>query len=97
MVPSFLRETILLIGAGAATAIPLLFFSAAAQRNPLTVLGILQYIAPSTQFVLGVFVSDEYFDGLRLIGFATIWLGLAIFAADALCTYRQRIRSGPSR
>lgn len=87
-----LRETLLLVGAGAATATPLLCFSAAAQRIPLTLLGILQYISPSIQFVLGVFVFDEYFDGMRLMGFAIIWLGLAVFAADAMRTYRLRAR-----
>lgn len=84
------RETLLLMGAGVATATPLLFFAAAAQRIPLTLLGILQYIAPSTQFVLGVFVYGEYFDGARLVGFVIIWLGLAVFAFNAMRSYRRR-------
>jgi chloramphenicol-sensitive protein RarD len=84
------RQTALLVGAGAATATPLLFFSAAAQRIPLSLLGVLQYIAPSIQFLLGVFAYGEDFDSERLIGFAIIWLALALFAGDAVLFYRRR-------
>lgn len=83
-------DALLLISAGAATAVPLLFFSAAAQRIPLSLIGLLQYIAPTLQFLLGVFVYGEAFGAKQLIGFAIIWLALVLFAADALAANRRR-------
>jgi chloramphenicol-sensitive protein RarD len=77
------------VGAGVATATPLLFFSAAAQRISLSLLGILQYIAPSLAFLLGVFVYGEEFGSERLVGFVLIWLALAIFTTDAVYSYRR--------
>lgn len=53
-------------------------------------LGVLQYIAPSIQFLLGVFVYGEMFDSQRLVGFLMIWGGLAIFTGDAVYRYRRR-------
>lgn len=85
-----MTQTLLLVGAGVATATPLLFFAAAAQRIPFSVLGVLQYIAPSIQFLLGVFVYGEMFDSQRLVGFLMIWGGLAIFTGDAVYRYRRR-------
>jgi chloramphenicol-sensitive protein RarD len=70
---------IFLIGTGAVTSIPLLLFASAARQIPLTVIGILQYIAPTLQFLIGVFLYHEAFDQSRLIGFSLVWLALIIF------------------
>ncbi|QSB14326.1 EamA family transporter RarD [Natronosporangium hydrolyticum] len=81
---------ILLLLAGAITAVPLLFFAGAANRIPLTALGILQYLAPTLQFLLGVLLFAEPMPPTRLAGFALVWLALAIFTADGLRRARQR-------
>lgn len=81
--------TALLVGAGIVTVVPLLAFSGAATRIPLTALGILQYLAPTVQFLLGVLVLGEPMPLTRLAGFALVWLALAVFTADAL-TRRRR-------
>ncbi|HZX28389.1 MAG TPA: EamA family transporter RarD [Telluria sp.] len=74
----------LLAGLGPTTAIPLLLFAAGARRIPLSVLGILQYISPSMQFLLGVALFHEPFSGARLAGFVLIWGALALYAAEGL-------------
>lgn len=74
-----LRTDFLLIGTGAVTSIPLLLFASAARQIPLTMIGILQYIAPTMQFLIGVFLYHETFDQTRLIGFSLVWLALIIF------------------
>lgn len=70
---------LLMIGAGVVTTIPLLMFASAAKRIPLTMIGVLQYLAPTIQFLIGVFIYHEEFDTTRLIGFSMVWLALAIF------------------
>ncbi len=72
--------TILLIGAGAATAIPLLFFAKGAQRIPLSMLGFLQYIAPTIMLFLGIFVYHETFSKSDLLAFMFIWSALTIYS-----------------
>ena len=74
-----LSSDALMVGAGLVTTVPLLMFASAARRIPLTVVGILQYIAPTLQFLLGVLVYHESFDRTRFIGFAMVWLALLIF------------------
>ena len=74
----------LLVTSGLVTVIPLLLFAAAVQRVPLSVLGILQYIAPTTQLLLGVLVFGEPFSRTQLAGFSLVWLALAVFTADAV-------------
>jgi chloramphenicol-sensitive protein RarD len=74
----------LLVAAGPITAIPLLLFAAGARRIPLSVLGLLQYIGPTIQFALGVFLFHEAFTQGRLIGFLMIWGALALYAAEGL-------------
>jgi chloramphenicol-sensitive protein RarD len=59
------------------------------QRIPLTSVGILQYIAPTLQFLIGVFILHEPFDRARLVGFACIWLALAVFAGEGLWRSRR--------
>lgn len=70
---------LLLIGAGAATAIPLLFFAKGAQRIPLYMIGFLQYIAPTLTLILGIFFYGEPFSTVDLISFIFIWASLTIF------------------
>lgn len=74
----------LLIGGGLVTALPLMLFAFGARRIPYAAIGMLQYIAPTLQLLCGVLVFDEVFDQDRLIGFALIWLALAIFTSDAI-------------
>jgi chloramphenicol-sensitive protein RarD len=86
-----LGTDLLLIGAGLVTAVPLLFFGAAATRIPLTTIGLLQYIAPIMQFAIGVLVFGEDVPPLRLAGFALVWAALAALTAEALA-HRRRVR-----
>ncbi len=74
----------LLVGAGPATVLPLAFFSAAATRLPLSTLGLLQYVAPTCQFLIGVLVFHEAMSPLRWAGFALVWLALLLFARDGV-------------
>ena len=73
-----------LVAAGPVTAIPLLLFAAGARRITLSVLGLLQYIAPTMVFLLGVWMFHEAFSPTRLVGFAVIWSALAVYAAEGL-------------
>jgi chloramphenicol-sensitive protein RarD len=80
---------LLLMGAGAVTATPLIGFAYGARKLPLTVIGLLQYVAPSIAFCLGVFVYREHFTASHLITFALIWAGLAVYTGDTLRTLRR--------
>ena len=71
-----------LIALGPITAVPLLLFAAGARRLSMATLGIVQYLGPSIQFVIGVWVFGEAFSGARLVGFALIWLALVIYSLD---------------
>lgn len=82
---------LLLIGAGVVTSVPLLLFAAGARRITLTALGLLQYIAPTLQFLIGVLIFNEEFGLSRLIGFGMIWLALMLYSAEALIHRRQSI------
>lgn len=77
---------------GIVTAIPLLLFSAGAKRINLTTVGILQYITPTIQFLLGTFVFKEAFNVQRLVGFIMIWIALIIFTVETI--YFQRRAQG---
>lgn len=70
------------IGTGVVTVIPLLLFGAAAKRIPLSMLGFLQYIAPTLQLLVGVVVFKESMTAVELMGFITVWAALAIFSLD---------------
>jgi len=74
----------LLASTGLATAVPLLLFAAAARRVPLSTVGLLQYVTPLMQLSIGVFVYDEPMPPARLVGFAIVWLALAVFTVDSL-------------
>ncbi|MDP8221316.1 MAG: EamA family transporter RarD [Candidatus Stygibacter frigidus] len=75
-----MTTNILLIGSGIVTATPLLLFGQAARKIPLSTLGFLQYLAPTLQFLLGVFIFREQFQFPKLIGFSIIWIALIIFS-----------------
>ena len=82
----------LLATTGVVTAAPLLCFAGAANRISLTSLGLLQYIAPTLQFLLGVLVFDEPMPTARWVGFALVWCALAIFTVDSFTASRRRTR-----
>jgi chloramphenicol-sensitive protein RarD len=86
--------SMLLVAAGAVTVIPLLLFGSAAQRIPLATVGILQYLAPSFQFLLGVFAYGEAVSADRLIGFVLVWIALALYTGDNLRRGRAARRAG---
>lgn len=79
----------LLMVTGPLTALPLLLFAAGARRIPLATLGLLQYISPSIQFMLGVWLYQEPFDGARVLGFGLIWTALALYSAEGLWRSRR--------
>jgi chloramphenicol-sensitive protein RarD len=81
---------ILLVGAGLVTTIPLLMFASAAQRIPLTLVGILQYIAPTLQFLIGVLIYREPFSHEQLIGFSIVWAALIIFGVEGILARRPQ-------
>ncbi|WP_406686458.1 EamA family transporter RarD [Rossellomorea vietnamensis] len=83
---------LLLMGAGAATAIPLLFFSKGAQQIPLYMVGFLQYIAPTITLILGIFMYHEEFSVTHLVSFMFIWLALTVFTASRVQYARKRRR-----
>jgi chloramphenicol-sensitive protein RarD len=74
--------SILLFGAGAATVIPLLLFNGSTTRLPLSTVGLLQYITPTIMFVIGIYVNDEDISTTKVLGFAFIWLALAVLSRD---------------
>ena len=84
---------ILLVMAGPITAIPLLLFATGARKIPLSILGLLQYLSPTIQFLLGVWLFHEAFSSDRLVGFLMIWAALALFAGEGLL----RSRAAPGR
>ena len=84
-----LVSDLLMMGAGVVTTVPLLMFAAAAQSIPLTWIGILQYLAPTLQFLIGVLVFGETLSIQKLIGFSIVWLALIIFALEGWYQSRQ--------
>ena len=74
----------LLVAAGPVTTIPLLLFAAGARRMSMTLLGVLQYITPTLQLALGVWLYHEPFAAAKMIGFGLVWVGLAVFLLDGL-------------
>ena len=76
------RSTRWLVIGGPLTALPLLLFAAGARRLPLATVGLLQYLSPTIQLALAVWVFHEPFDRARLLGFGFIWAGLALYSAD---------------
>ncbi len=86
-----LKSDFLLICTGIMTTIPLLMFASAAKRIPLSMVGIMQYIAPTLQFILGVYVYNEAFSTTKLIGFSMVWMALIIYwLEDVLANRAQK-------
>lgn len=83
----------LLVFGGVLTALPLIGFAAAVQRIPFSLVGLLQYISPTLQLLIGVLVLHEPFDRNRAIGFAFIWVALALYAAEGLLRARRSLPS----
>ena len=80
-----------LVGVGPITAVPLLLFAAGARRLSMVTLGVLQYLSPTLQFMLGVWVFHEPFPAQRLVGFAFIWAALVLYSADGWRASRRAV------
>lgn len=85
-----LGTDLLLVFGGVVTAVPLIGFAYGVRRIPLSVVGLLQYIAPTLQLLLGVWFFHEPFDTARAVGFGAIWLGLALYAGEGLWRSRHQ-------
>jgi chloramphenicol-sensitive protein RarD len=81
--------SLLLGAAGVITAVPLICFGAAAARIPLSTMGLLQYLTPILQFLIGVLVFDEAMPASRWVGFALVWAALVVFTVDSLRAARR--------
>ncbi len=86
-------HTALLVGTGVVTALPLLLFGAAAPRVRLSTIGLLQYIAPVVQFVLGLVVFNEPMTAARWVGFGLVWLALVVVTTEAVVSLRRTARA----
>ena len=82
-------ETLLLVLTGIATGLPLLLFGSAARLVPLSTLGFVQYLAPSMQFLIGIFIYGEVFSVNRMIGFGLIWIALIVYSFDSVKANRH--------
>lgn len=82
----------IMAASGVITAVPLIFFGAAARRLPLTTIGMLQYLAPVLQFILALTVFGEDMPLERWIGFGLVWVGLALLTVDMIRTVRKNAR-----
>ena len=85
-----------IIALGPLTAVPLLLFAAGARRLSMTTLGLMQYIGPTIQFAVGVWLFHEPFSTARLIGFGFIWLALLVYTADGLRLARRNVATVPA-
>ncbi|MCX6159423.1 MAG: EamA family transporter RarD [Ignavibacteriota bacterium] len=81
---------LMIVGAGVITTIPLLLFASAAKRIPLSFIGILQYIAPTIQFLIGVLLYKEQFSTQQFIGYSLVWIALIIFGFNSFSSYRAK-------
>ncbi|MCE1180343.1 MAG: EamA family transporter RarD [Micrococcales bacterium] len=86
-------HTALLLSAGIVTAIPLLFFAAAARRVPLTTIGLVQFMTPVMQLIIGVVLLHEHMSSARWIGFGIVWIALLILSFDMLTNRPGRDRT----
>ena len=81
--------TALLIISGAVTTVPLVLFAMAAQRLPMATLGLMQYLAPTLQFLCGILLFGEKLSGGQIASFGLIWVGLILFASDGIATAQR--------
>ncbi|MDO9254200.1 MAG: EamA family transporter RarD [Bacteroidales bacterium] len=86
---SRLNDILLMLG-GPVTAIPLFWFGIAATRIPLSTLGFIQYLSPTIQLLIGIFVFSEHFDMAYMISFGLVWVGLGIYTYSVILTMKQR-------
>ncbi|GAA2720615.1 EamA family transporter RarD [Actinocorallia aurantiaca] len=82
-------NVLLILSLGVVTAVPLMLFNASAQRLPLTSLGLLQYVAPVLQFLVGLLIQHEAMPTSRWMGFTLVWVALSVLTWDALRTARR--------
>jgi chloramphenicol-sensitive protein RarD len=87
-------HSLLLLSTGIVTALPLLLFSAAARRLPLSVIGMLQYLAPVIQFLVGLLVFEEHMPAARWAGFLLVWVALVLLTVDGIRQARSAPRPG---
>jgi chloramphenicol-sensitive protein RarD len=87
--------SLLLVASGIVTSFPLIAFAHALRRVPLSLIGLMQYLAPTLQFLVGVLVFKESFDANRAVGFACIWISLALVAGDGLRQSRRNEAAAP--
>jgi chloramphenicol-sensitive protein RarD len=87
-----LGHALLLVSTGLVTAVPLICFGAAATRVSMTTIGLLQYLAPTLQFALGVFLFDEAMPPARLAGYCLVWTALVIFTYETITHRRRQLR-----
>jgi len=81
----------LLVSAGVVTAVPLIAFAGAASRVPLSRLGLMQYVTPTMQFLIGVLIRHEPLPPGRLAGFAVVWVALVLFTVDTATHHRRQL------
>ena len=86
-----LSTSLLLVGVGLATAVPLILFTKGARAVPLSTLGVLQYIAPTLQFIVGVLIFREGFSHAQTIGFTIVWTALLLYWLEGLVTRRRQV------
>lgn len=84
-------HALLLMSAGIMTAVPLLAFAGAAARVPLSRLGLMQYVTPTMQFLIGVLIRHEPLPPGRLVGFVLVWVALAVFTVDTATNHRRQL------
>jgi chloramphenicol-sensitive protein RarD len=85
-------HAVLLVTTGLVTAVPLICFGAAATRVSMTTIGLLQYVTPTVQFMIGVFFYGEPMPPMRWVGFAMVWVALIVFTAETLNHRRRQLR-----
>jgi len=88
--PGVGTRTLLVLGSGLLTAAPLLLFAGAARRIDLSLVGVMQYVAPTLQFLCGVLVFGEAWEGARAVGYVVVWVALAVYAVEGLWWARRR-------
>lgn len=86
-------NTVLLMLTGVVTAVPLVMFGGAANRIPLSTIGVLQYLTPTIQFVIGITVAGEVMSAFQWVGFVIVWIALAVFTFDGV-RHARRTRDG---
>jgi chloramphenicol-sensitive protein RarD len=89
-------HALLLMGTAVITVVPLLCFGGAATRIPLSTLGLMQYLTPTVQFILGLVVFHEPMPAMRWVGFGLIWVALAVFTAETLRNRHRQLRTEPA-